>query len=133
MRNVTILFSFTAASLVSSCDRKPSLQNDPESSLSTFEIEEGFKIELIASEPLIGDPVDMEVDESGRLYVVEMPGYPLDISGSGTVKLLTDTDGDGIMDKSTTFANNLILPNSLMRWKAASFSLMVRLSATPSA
>jgi putative membrane-bound dehydrogenase-like protein len=117
MRNVTILFSFTAASLVSSCDRKPSLQNDPESSLSTFEIEEGFKIELIASEPLIGDPVDMEVDESGRLYVVEMPGYPLDISGSGTVKLLTDTDGDGIMDKSTTFANNLILPNSLMRWK----------------
>ena len=35
--------------------------------LSTFELEEGFKIELIAAEPLIGDPVDMEIDEYGRL------------------------------------------------------------------
>ncbi len=115
MRNV--IFVFIAASLVSNCDTKHSILNDPEGALSTFEVEEGFKIELIASEPLIGDPVDMEIDESGRLYVVEMPGYPLDISGSGTVKLLTDTDGDGKMDKSTTFADNLVLPNSLMRWK----------------
>ena len=85
--------------------------------LSSFEIADDFKIELIASEPLIGDPVDMEIDEYGRLYVVEMPGYPLDKSGSGKIKLLADTDGDGKMDKSTTFAENLILPNSVMRWK----------------
>ena len=55
--------------------------------LASFEIEDGFKIELVASEPLIGDPVDMEIDEYGRLYVVEMPGYPLDKTGSGKVKL----------------------------------------------
>ena len=59
----------------------------------------------------------MEIDEYGRLYVVEMPGYPLDKSGSGKIKLLADTDGDGKMDKSTIFAENLILPNSVMRWK----------------
>jgi putative membrane-bound dehydrogenase-like protein len=88
-----------------------------EDPLSTFEIEQGFKIELIASEPLIGDPVDMEIDENGTLYVVEMPGYPLDKTGSGKIKTLKDTDGDGKMDQSTTFAEGLVLPNSVMRWK----------------
>jgi putative membrane-bound dehydrogenase-like protein len=117
MRIAIVLLFVVTACLVSNCDNKPSPQDDPAAALSTFEIEEGFKIELIASEPLIGDPVDMEIDESGKLYVVEMPGYPLDKSGSGSVKLLSDTDGDAIMDKSTTFAENLVLPNSLMRWK----------------
>ncbi len=89
----------------------------PLEALSTFELEEGFKIELLASEPLIASPVDMEIDEYGRLYVVEMPGYPLDKSGTGKIKLLSDTDGDGVMDKSIVFAENLILPNGIMRWK----------------
>ncbi len=88
--------------------------NDP---LSTFELEPGFTIELLAAEPLVGDPVDMEIDEFGRLYVVEMPGYPLDKSGSGKINILSDTDGDGIMDSSTVFAEGLMLPNSIMRWK----------------
>ncbi len=105
--------------IISSCDSKSALEKNSaaEEALASFEIADGFKIELIASEPLIGDPVDMEIDEYGRLYVVEMPGYPLDKSGSGKIKLLADTDGDGKMDKSTTFAENLILPNSVMRWK----------------
>lgn len=85
--------------------------------LSTFELEPGFKIELIAEEPLIADPVDMEIDEYGRLYVVEMHGYPLDKSGTGKIKILADTNRDGRMDKSTVFAEGLVLPNSIMRWK----------------
>ncbi len=89
----------------------------PGDALSTFELEPGFKIELLASEPLVADPVDMEIDEYGRLYVVEMHGYPLDKSGSGVIKILSDTDGDGKMDKSTVFADGLVLPNSIMRWK----------------
>ena len=119
MRNAGYLSLLIIAYLVSSCDNKSSIANSSyvDEVLSTFELEEGFKIELIASEPLIGDPVDMEIDEHGRLYVVEMPGYPLDKSGSGKIKLLTDTDGDGRMDKSITFAENLVLPNSVMRWK----------------
>ena len=78
---------------------------------------DGFKIEMIASEPLISDPVDMEIDEYGRLYVIEMHGYPLDKSGSGNIILLSDTDGDGKMDKRTVFKEGLVLPNSIMRWK----------------
>src|SRR5882672_1954752 len=76
----------------------------PESALNTFELEPGFRIELVAAEPLVADPVDMEIDEYGRLYVVEMFGYPLDKSGTGKIKILTDTDGDGRMDKSSVYA-----------------------------
>src|SRR5688572_26728286 len=84
---------------------------------ATFEIEPGFRIELVAIEPLVADPVAMEIDEYGRMYVVEMHGYPLDLSGSGKVMLLTDTNGDGRMDKSTVFAEGLKLPTGIMRWK----------------
>ena len=88
-----------------------------EAALSTFELEPGFKIELVASEPLVNDPVAMIIDENGRMYVVEMPGVPFDKSGTGKVILLIDTNGDGKMDKSTVFADSLILPTGIMRWK----------------
>jgi len=85
--------------------------------LADFEIAEDFEIELFAAEPLITDPVAMEVDENGKIYVVEMHGYPLDKSGTGKVKILTDTDGDGYPDQSTVFADSLVLPTGIMRWK----------------
>lgn len=89
----------------------------PEEAVKTFELEPGFTLELVAAEPLVADPVDMEIDEYGRLYVVEMHGYPLDKSGSGKIKLLTDEDGDGKMDRSVVFADRLVLPNGILRWK----------------
>ncbi len=89
----------------------------PEEALATFEVAPGFQIEQIASEPLISDPVAMEIDEFGRMYVVEMHGYPLDKSGTGKVRLLSDSDGDGKMDKTTIFAEGLVLPTGIMRWK----------------
>lgn len=101
------------------CQNSPVSRNglSPEESLATFELADDFQIELIAAEPLVADPVDMEFDEDGNLYVVEMHGYPLDKSGTGNIKLLTDTDGDGIMDKSVLFADNLMFPTGVMRWK----------------
>ena len=101
------------------CHNKPDspFSASAEQALSTFQIEPGFKIELIASEPLISDPVDMMIDEYGRMYVVEMEGMPLNKSGKGKIKLLTDTDGDGKMDKSVVFADSLMLPAGVMRWK----------------
>lgn len=85
--------------------------------LSTFQVADGFKIELIASEPLIHDPVDMMVDEYGRMYVVEMTGVPFNKSGIGKVMLLSDRNGDGKMDSARVFADSLILPSGIMRWK----------------
>ena len=86
--------------------------------LATFEIEPGFSIELFAREPDITDPVAMEFDEYGRIYVVESPGYPLATEEPlGRVKLLEDTDGDGFPDRATLFADQLTLPTGVMRWK----------------
>src|SRR5690606_6974177 len=82
----------------------------------SFEIADGFEIELALSEPDIADPVDMMIDEMGRMYIVEMPGYPLDLSGGGKVKMVEDTDGDGRYDNVITFADNLQLPNGIMKW-----------------
>ena len=89
----------------------------PSQALTTFRLPEGFKIEMVASEPMIADPVAMDVDENGNIYVVELHGYPLDTSGLGKIKLLTDTNGDGIPDKSTLFADHLRMPTGIMRWK----------------
>ena len=106
--------------LLQSCTEKKSTTAGgltPEESLSTFQLPEGFKIELVASEPMISDPVAMEVDENGNMYVVEMHGYPLDTLGSGVIKLLTDTNADGAPDKAVVFADGLKLPTGIMKWK----------------
>ncbi|MBN8856842.1 MAG: c-type cytochrome [Sphingobacteriales bacterium] len=106
-----------------SCDQKkssPGLSGGgiaAKDALATLQVADGFKIEMIASEPQITSPVDMEIDEYGRMYVVEMHGYPLDKSGSGNIVLLSDTNGDGIMDKRTVFKEGLVLPTGILRWK----------------
>ena len=105
---------------ITSCEQKAGLGSSPvdaKDALATYHVADGFKIEMIASEPLISDPVSMVIDEYGRMYVVEMHGYPLDKSGTGKIILLEDTNGDGIMDKRTVFADGLDLPNGIMRWK----------------
>lgn len=115
----SVAFTFICFLLLNGCvqRKRPISASSLDSALMSFQLPEQFKIEILASEPLIGDPVDMEIDEYGRLYVVEMPGYPLNKSGTGTIKLLFDTNGDGRMDSSTVFADRLVLPNSVMRWK----------------
>ncbi len=96
-----------------------SCSNDHSSSpdVSDFHLAEGFQIELIAAEPLVKDPVAMEIDEQGDWFVVEMPGYPLDVKGSGRVIKLLDKDKDGLPDERVVFADELVLPNGIMKWK----------------
>ena len=89
----------------------------PQEALHTIKIEKGFRIELFANEPLLSSPVAMEFDENGRIFVVEMPGYPLDTRPTGRVVLLEDTDGDGRPDRRTVFADGLVFPTGVMRWK----------------
>jgi len=102
-----------------SCHSSPGSSGciEAKDALATYRVADGFKIEMIAAEPLISDPVDMEIDEYGRMYVVEMHGYPLDKSGSGRIILLSDENGDGTMDKSVVFRDNLMLPTGILRWK----------------
>ena len=87
--------------------------------LKTFFLPPGYRLELVASEPLVQEPVAMDWDLSGRLWVVEMPGWMPDITGSGEhdpigrVVVLEDTDQDGRMDKRTIFADTLVLARSI--------------------
>lgn len=105
--------------LTNGCQHKNKsiFSDSAQKALSTFELPPGFKIELVAAEPLVSDPVDMTIDEEGRMYVVEMHGYPLDLDHTGKVIMLKDTDGDGRMDTRSVFADGLILPTGVMRWK----------------
>src|SRR5690349_8683599 len=86
--------------------------------LKTFKVESGFHVEKFLSEPDVESPVAMEVDENGRVYVVEDRGYPLSTDNPlGRVKMIEDTNRDGIPDRVTVFADKLIMPTGVMRWK----------------
>ena len=91
----------------------------PADALKTFYMPPGYRVELVASEPLVQEPVALDWDTAGRLWVVEMPGFMADITGSnehepiGRVVVLEDTDADGRMDRRTVFADHLVLARSL--------------------
>jgi putative membrane-bound dehydrogenase-like protein len=114
----TVVAVFSAADFES----KPVEPKSPKDELATFRVPKGFRVELVASEPQVVDPVALAFDEDGKLYVAEMRGYPNagvatgDIH-SGKIKLLEDKDGDGIYETSTVFADGLRFPTSMMPWK----------------
>ena len=91
----------------------------PDEALRSFRTAPGFEVRLVAAEPLVVDPVAMDWDDQGRLYVVEMRGFMPDLAGSGEerpsgqVVVLEDTDGDGRMDRSDVFADGLVLPRAI--------------------
>ncbi|MEN9364058.1 MAG: hypothetical protein RI903_1367, partial [Bacteroidota bacterium] len=100
---------------------KIALSEELQKALNSIQVMDGFEVELVAAEPLLGDPVAMEIDEDGNWYVAEMPGYPLDLSKKGQIRKLIDTNEDGYPDKSIVFADSLTLPMGLMRWKKGIF------------
>ena len=116
MNTCTLVVLFSAF-LLAGCGGSRSPYS-PKDALKTFRIEPGFRIENFLAEPDIRSPVAMEWDEDGRIYVVEDPGYPLNTEGKvGRIILMEDTNGDGIPDRRTVFADKLTLPTGIMRWK----------------
>ena len=99
------------------CGSVESPPHSPEEALSTFALPESFRIELVAAEPDVIDPVAMAFDAQGRLYVVEMRDYPYHPEPRGRVKRLEDRDGDGRYEHVTIFAEGLSLPNGVLAWK----------------
>ncbi|MPR35649.1 DUF7133 domain-containing protein [Salmonirosea aquatica] len=97
----------------------PSPPKTPAEELATFQLEPGFKIQLVAAEPLVQDPVVILFDPDGRLWVVEMRGFMPTIDGTGEnervgrISVLEDTDADGQMDKSTIYLDSLVMPRAL--------------------
>lgn len=94
--------------------------------MESFQLEEGMRIELVVSEPLVIDPVAFAFDEDRRLYVVEDRGYPDPAEGGnpttlGRIALLEDSDGDGQYDQRHDFATGLTYPNGILPWKGGVF------------
>jgi putative membrane-bound dehydrogenase-like protein len=93
----------------------------PHQSLASFQIEPGFRIELVASEPIVYDPVAIEFDHRGRMCVVEFSDYPVGPPDGADplskIVMLADSDGDGVMDRRHLFADKIEFVNSLMPYQ----------------
>lgn len=107
-------------SLVPADQIPPGTPRSPAETVRSFKVAKGLRIDVAAAEPLVEDPMEAQFDPQGRLWVVEMRGYMPDIDGTGEdapvgrVSILTDTNGDGIMDTRQTFLDHLILPRALV-------------------
>jgi putative membrane-bound dehydrogenase-like protein len=102
----------------------------PQSSLSSILPRPGFKVELVAAEPLVADPIDIAWGPDGKAWVVEMTDYPLGMdedghvglpdpigTPGGRVRFLEDTNGDGRYDRSTVFLEPVAFPSGVMPWR----------------
>ncbi|HEX6068559.1 MAG TPA: c-type cytochrome [Longimicrobiaceae bacterium] len=104
----------------------------PAEALASFRLPEGYRVELVAAEPLVQDPVAIDFDADGRMYVAEMRGYMPNLAGEGEdqrigrIVVLEDLDDDGAMDRKTVFMDSLVLPRSV---KVLSHGVLV--AATP--
>jgi len=91
----------------------------PQESMALTQVPVGFELKLFASEPDIINPIHMDWDSRGRLWVIETIDYPNTIKeerekGNDKIKILEDTDGDGKADKVTIFADRLNIPTSFV-------------------
>ncbi len=110
MRTSTVFFLLALALAMAACQK-----TEPDA-LPGFELHPDFTMQLAAAEPLVLDPVDMQFDEAGQAWVLEMPGYPLRDAESRLVQL-EDTDGDGIFDRRKVFSDRLGVASSFMPFR----------------
>jgi putative membrane-bound dehydrogenase-like protein len=95
---------------------------EPSEALDSFEIHPDFELQLIASEPLVFDPIAMAFDEAGRMFVVEMRGYSEQRQEHmGGIALLEDTDGDSVYDTRHEYVSGLAWPTAVTCWDGGIF------------
>ena len=89
-----------------------------EEEMKTFALPPGYRVELVAKEPLVIDPIAIDFDADGRLWVLEMQGFMSEPGALNSrqpindVAVLEDQNGDGVMDRRTVFADKLVLPRA---------------------
>ncbi len=90
-----------------------------EEALKTFKLQPGFHLEIVASDPLVRNPIAIAFDPDGKIYVVEYRGYMPNAEGVGedqpvgTIAVLEDTTGSGRMDKRTEYLDKLVMPRAI--------------------
>jgi putative membrane-bound dehydrogenase-like protein len=96
-------------------DKPPGPPLSPAEAVAKMTVPEGFKVELVAAEPDVMNPVAMAIDERGRFWITESFEYPRHSAGPGRdrVKILEDTNADGAVDKVTVFMEGLNIPSGI--------------------
>jgi mono/diheme cytochrome c family protein/glucose/arabinose dehydrogenase len=124
---ISVVMALTAVAVSPQTAWPPAPRKTPEKApvlsaqeeMKTLVLPPGYRIELVASEPLVSDPIAIDFDADGRLWVLEMPGFMSEKDSAhsrepiNNVVVLEDRDGDGAMDKRTVFADKLVLPRAL--------------------
>lgn len=112
----------------------------PGETLRAFKPVEGLAIDLVASEPVIRQPIDLHFDDRGRLWVVQYQQYPFPagiaitsydqylrarysgvpaappnhVRGADKITVLEDTDGDGVFDAHKDVITGLNITTSVL-------------------
>ena len=95
---------------------------EPAKAIETFQVKEGYKIELVASEPHVASPVAICWDEHCRMFVVEMRGYSEHRDEKlGRVRMLTYGEMGRKYEKSVVFADELLWPTAIHPWDGGVF------------
>jgi len=114
---VSALFIAFAANLAhAQRDLKGIPVPDPEEERASFKVADGFEVNLFAADPLLAKPIQMNFDPQGRLWIASSEVYPQIAPGqkaNDKIIVLEDTDGDGKADKTTVFADGLLIPTGV--------------------
>ena len=89
---------------------------DPEIERKSFEVAEGYEVNLFAGDPLLAKPIQINFDAKGRLWVASSEVYPQIEPGTlanDKILVLEDVDGDGKADSTTVFADGLLIPTGV--------------------
>jgi len=89
---------------------------DPQIELDSFQVAEGFEVNLFAADPAIAKPIQMNFDSQGRLWIASSEVYPQIAPGQEPIDrilVVEDVDGDGRADKTNVFADGLLIPTGI--------------------
>src|SRR3954454_22855237 len=89
---------------------------DPEVERRSFLVADGFEVNLFAADPILAKPIQMNFDPKGRLWVASSEVYPQIAPGqkaNDKILILEDADGDGKAEKTTGFADGLLIPTGV--------------------
>src|SRR5688500_17618605 len=119
---ICLLRTIATAAAPALADEQPSPQSPvgPEAAIDFMRVAPGLKVELVACEPEVVDPVAIRFDERGRMWVVQMGDYPNGPEPGqpplSQIRILEDRDGDGRYETATTFADKLLFATGVQPW-----------------
>ncbi|MBI1248375.1 sorbosone dehydrogenase [bacterium] len=114
---LTLLLAAPLTCAFAQRDLKVIPDTNPDEELKSFTVAEGFEVNLFASDPMIASPIQMNFDAQGRLWVASSEVYPQVKPGqvaNDKILMLEDTNQDGVADKSTVFADGLLIPTGVL-------------------